>query len=95
MNLARLLRRHLEEIERAPELGRDLVELRGRNPKVAMGLLQAQGCAAWVRSGESDGSARDVTHPQGAHEFWARQPAEVVGVPFSKGGSPRPEERNS
>jgi hypothetical protein len=44
-NLLLLPLGHVEEVQSASELGRDLIELRRRDPEVAMRFLQAEGGA--------------------------------------------------
>ena len=50
-----------------------------------MSFLQAEGSAPGSRGCKLEGSTRDVADPQGPHEFQARQPAQVVRVPFAEG----------
>src|SRR6266511_1197588 len=80
---------HFDEIAAAPKLSRNLVELLGRDAQLAMGLLEAEGCASRSRGRELEGPAGDVADPQGAHEFQARQSAQIVRVPLPKGRVPR------
>jgi hypothetical protein len=49
-----------------------------------MGFLETEDGAAWPRGGELERSSRDRADPQGAHEFQAGKPAQVVGVPFAE-----------
>src|SRR4029450_5110550 len=79
-----LTRRDREVIERASQFGRDLVELLGRDAKVAMGLFQPERGTPWLRSREREGSTGDVAEPKRAHELQPRQPVQLVGMPFMK-----------
>ena len=76
---------HLDEVEGAPQLGRNFIEFIGRDPKFAMSFLQAERSAPGSCGCKLEGSTRNVADPQGAHEFQARQPAQVVRVPLTEG----------
>jgi hypothetical protein len=75
---------HLDGVECAAKLSGDFIELIGRNVELAMSLLQAERRAPGSRRGKSEGSTGNVADPQGAHELEARQPAEIVRVPFAE-----------
>ena len=49
-----------------------------------MGLLKAERRRARPGGHELEGAAGNVAHPQRAHELEARQPFEVLGVPFAQ-----------
>ena len=73
----------------------NFVELVGRNREFAVSLLQAERGAPSFRRRVLEGSAGNVAHPQGAHEFEARQSAETVRVPVAgEPGSSTPDRRS-
>ena len=74
--------RHLEEVQRPSEFRRDLIEFRRGDIEVAMGLLKAERRSTWLGGRELEGAARNFADPQRAHELEARQPSQVLGVPF-------------
>src|SRR6185503_3566857 len=80
-----LTRRHFGEVKAAPQFGRYLVEFFRRDPELAMRVLKAQmGFAPFCRR-EFEGPSRNLADPQGSHELEARQPAQVLRVPFPEG----------
>jgi len=83
-NLALFDLGHLEDVERALQLGRDLVELVGRDPQIAVRLLQAEGRGSGLRRRVLEGSARDVGDPQRPHELQARQAQRLFDAPLTK-----------
>ncbi len=84
-NFVRLLFGHLEAGERSFKLSCNLIELRGRNPKVTVSDFQANRGTARFRGRVLKWPACYIANPQRAHEFQARKPAQIVGVPLAKG----------
>src|SRR5512133_733340 len=85
-NLPLLPLGHLEDVKRSRELGRDLVELGGRDLQLAVRFLQAERSAARYRGDVLLRATGNVADPQGAHEFEARKSAQIVGVPLAEVG---------
>jgi hypothetical protein len=63
--------RHLEKVKGPPELRCDLIELCGRDPEVAVGLLKAERCRAGLGGREMERPTRNVADPQRSHELEA------------------------
>jgi hypothetical protein len=78
--------RDVEAVERPGQLGRDLVELFGRDLQVAMGVLEAQDVVARPDRRVLERPAGDVADPERPHELQAGQPAQVVGGPLASCG---------
>ena len=75
-------RRHLGPVKGASQLGRDLVEFRGRDLEVTMRILKSQGGTSRFCRREFERPARDLADPQGSHELETRQSAQVIPVPI-------------
>src|SRR5205814_4561907 len=88
-DLLLLARGHLEEIERASELGGYLIELGRRDAQLPVRLLEADLRLTGPDRGVLEWSAGDVAHPQGAHEFESRQAREILRVPLAELWIPR------
>src|SRR6185436_9050591 len=73
-----------ELVERPLQLGRDLVELLGRDPELPVRLLEAQRRGARTRAGVLERATRDGTHPERALELQAGEPRQVVRVPLTQ-----------
>jgi hypothetical protein len=71
-NLLLLLLGHLEEVERAPELSRDFVELGRRDLQFAIGFFQAERCFTWLRGCIVLGATGNVADPESAQELEAK-----------------------
>jgi len=85
----RLLAGNVEYGEGSLELGCNFIELVGRYLEVVVGSLQAYGRTAGFCGGVFEGAACDIADPQSAHEFQARKPGQIVGVPLPKCRIPR------
>jgi hypothetical protein len=81
-DFALLLRGDLGEVQRSPEFGCDLIEFRGGDPEVSVGLLKAERRLAGLGGRELEGTTRNVADPERPHELEAGEPFHVLGVPF-------------
>src|SRR4029450_7255541 len=77
--------RDFGKVKAAPQLGRYLVEFFWRDLEVTMRLLKAQMRFTRLGRAEFERPARDLADPQGSHELEARQPIQVLRVPFPEG----------
>jgi len=74
-DFALLLRGDLGEVQLSPEFGSDLIEFRGGDPEVPVGLLKAERrLAAGLGGRELEGTTRNVAHPERPHELEAGEP---------------------
>ena len=64
------------------EFRRDLIEFRGRDLEVAVGLLETERRLAGFGGRILEGITRNVADPQRPHELEAGQSCQVLGVPF-------------
>ena len=80
-----LTRRHFGEVKAAPQLGRHLVEFCRRDLELKMRALKAQMSFTRLCWREFEGPARNLADPQGPLELEARQPVQVLRVPFPEG----------
>ena len=74
--------RNLDEVQGSSEFCCDLIEFCGGDAEAPMGFLKAERCRAGLGGRVLEGPARNVAHPQRSHELEARQPAQVIGMPF-------------
>jgi hypothetical protein len=83
-NLFRVPFGNLEMRERAPKLGRNLIEFGRRDLEVVVSNFQTNGSAAGLRGGVLKWPSSDIAHPKSPHEFKARKPVQAVPVPVAQ-----------
>jgi hypothetical protein len=62
-NLFLLSRGHVEGVQGARELGCNFIELRRRDPEMAVGFFEAEHSAPRLRRGELERPSRDIADP--------------------------------
>ena len=83
-NLALLVLRHLEVVERQGQLCRHGIELIRGDAQLAMCLFKGDCVVPGLGAGIRERTTRDVTDPKGPHELQAREARQLGGVPFAK-----------
>ena len=69
--------RDLGEVQASSELRCDLIEFRGGDPEIPVGLLKAERRLAGLGRRELVGPTRNVADPQRSHELEAGQPSDA------------------